>query len=116
MSRRVYIRSVQSCLMLATPILIMVVSTARQAASSCCGSDIPCAVSVQVTFAFYAGVAHKPMTASVVFTAVSLFNSLRIPLMFCKQPAIHYFLTRTLPACLTLSVLSACCCPAEPSG
>ncbi|CAI7761253.1 unnamed protein product [Closterium sp. NIES-53] len=35
----------------------------------------------QVTFAFYAEVAHGSMMASTVFTALSLFNSLRIPLM-----------------------------------
>ncbi|CAI5463391.1 unnamed protein product [Closterium sp. Yama58-4] len=58
MRSRVWLRAVQTCFMLATPTLIMV-----------------------VTFAFYAEVAHGSMMASTVFTALSLFNSLRIPLM-----------------------------------
>ncbi|CAI5942587.1 unnamed protein product [Closterium sp. NIES-65] len=58
MRSRVWLRAVQTCFMLATPTLIMV-----------------------VTFAFYAEVAKGSMMASTVFTALSLFNSLRIPLM-----------------------------------
>ncbi|GJP77074.1 hypothetical protein CLOP_g7507 [Closterium sp. NIES-67] len=58
MRSRVWLRAVQTCFMLATPTLIMV-----------------------VTFAFYSEVAHGNMMASTVFTALSLFNSLRIPLM-----------------------------------
>eukprot|EP00897_Mesotaenium_endlicherianum_P001676 jgi/Mesen1/1536/ME000133S00550 len=58
MRRRVYLRAVQSCLMFATPFVIML-----------------------VTFAFYAGVQHKRMDAAIVFTAVSLFTGMRMPLM-----------------------------------
>ncbi|OAE35389.1 hypothetical protein AXG93_2587s1040 [Marchantia polymorpha subsp. ruderalis] len=58
MRRRVFLRALQTCLMLATPVLIMVVS-----------------------FSIYAGVQKKDMTAATVFTCLSLFNSLRQPLM-----------------------------------
>ncbi|KAL3689041.1 hypothetical protein R1sor_015350 [Riccia sorocarpa] len=58
MRSRVYLRAIQTCLMLATPVLITVVS-----------------------FAIYAGVQKKNMTAATVFTSLSLFNSLRQPLM-----------------------------------
>jgi len=43
----------------------------------------------QVTFAFYAGVAKNEMNPALVFTALALFNSLRIPLMMCKGPLSH---------------------------
>eukprot|EP00850_Spirogloea_muscicola_P003812 SM000015S01312 [mRNA] locus=s15:1174764:1185983:- [translate_table: standard] len=58
MRRRVYLRAVQAAIMLATPVLIMV-----------------------VTFTFYSAVAGRTLTAATVFTALSLFNQLRIPLM-----------------------------------
>lgn len=58
MRRRVFYRALMVCIMLANPAVIMV-----------------------VTFAFYAGVAKYTLDAATVFTAVSLFNSLRAPLM-----------------------------------
>jgi hypothetical protein len=58
MRKRVFYRALMVCIMLSNPAIIMV-----------------------VTFAFYAGVAKYELDAATVFTAVSLFNSLRAPLM-----------------------------------
>ena len=83
MALRVWIRAAQSCLMFATPFIIML-----------------------VTFAFYSGVAGHPMDAAVVFTALSLFNGLRMPLMFCQCPHPPLPFARCLPP------TDGCCCPA----
>ncbi|CAM6094780.1 unnamed protein product [Calypogeia fissa] len=58
MRSRVFLRALQTSVMLATPVLIMVIS-----------------------FSIFSGVQKKAMTAATVFTSLSLFNSLRQPLM-----------------------------------
>lgn len=66
---------------------------------------VPCAaVRLQVTFAFYAGVAKREMNPALVFTALALFNSLRIPLMMCK-PSLPSSNARSSPtySCLIMA-------------